>query len=52
MAILGHLVPKTVQIKRGCLQVLPPVPTLLLTLSEWNNPPHGAHTHGRKVGMR
>lgn len=52
MAILGDLALKTVQIKRGCLQALPPVPTPLLTLSEWNNPVHGAHTHGRRVGMR
>lgn len=52
MAILGQLVPRTRQIKRGCLQALPPVPTPLLTLSEWNNPAHGAHTHGRRVGIR
>lgn len=38
MAILGHQAPK---IKHGCLQALPPVPTPLLTLSEWNNPAHG-----------
>lgn len=52
MAILGHLAPKTVEMKHGCRQVLPPVPTPLLTLSGWTNPAHVVPAHGRRVGIR